>query len=102
MGRDVGSFGSIQDEVATILTILASKMPVQGGRYLCLVDDCPWHVDVPESVTHDWKSAALYTIMAGVTPQELEAMLQRHYESHSVLEWAKTCARLQRELASRV
>jgi hypothetical protein len=81
------------------------KMPAFGGRYLCPVDDCAWQLDVPEPKyetfgTVDSTQNTVKFTMSGVDPQDVEQRLRLHFESHDVVEWAKTVQRLTFELAA--
>jgi hypothetical protein len=81
------------------------KRPAFGGRYLCPVDDCAWQLDVPDpkcntSGSVDWTQSTVKLSMSGVDPQEVEQRLRLHFESHDVVDWAKTVQRLTFELAA--
>jgi hypothetical protein len=50
--------------------------------------------------TVDWTENTVKFTMSGVDPEDVEQRLRQHFESHDVVEWAKTVQRLTSELAA--
>lgn len=76
--------------------------PVPGGRYLCPVDDCDWHVDVPEPIVSiDPADSRSALTIAGVAPAELDVAMSAHFDTHPPADYLRTIQRLNNEAAMR-
>lgn len=72
----------------------------------CPVDDCNWRADAqppevgPGALADVFGPGVMAAVARNNFHRDLEERLDRHLQSHSVLEWVRTVGRLERELTA--